>query len=89
MQECNSSVDDDYTSEQQGSEHLDSTFGDTLSGSLEVIPDAVVQPQTLQQEFALINVNIPNVTVEQVRWFYTDTKRRRMHARTHAQLTLC
>ena len=29
-------------------------------------PDLAAQPQTLQQEFALINVNIPNVTVEQV-----------------------
>ena len=27
-----------------------------------------VQPHTLQQEFALINVNIPNVIVEQVKW---------------------
>lgn len=29
-------------------------------------PDLAAQPQTLQQEFALINVNIPNVTVEQL-----------------------
>lgn len=31
-----------------------------------MIPDMAVQPHTLQQEFALINVNIPNVIVEQV-----------------------
>ncbi|KAL9975896.1 hypothetical protein ACROYT_G013114 [Oculina patagonica] len=34
--------------------------------SAEVIPDLAVQPHTLQQEFALINVNIPNVIVEQM-----------------------
>ena len=34
--------------------------------SVDVIPDMAVQPHTLQQEFALINVNIPNVIVEQV-----------------------
>jgi len=34
--------------------------------SADVIPDIAVQPHTLQQEFALINVNIPNVIVEQV-----------------------
>lgn len=33
-----------------------------------MIPDMAVQPHTLQQEFALINVNIPNVIVEQVKW---------------------
>jgi len=39
-----------------------------IIGSAEVIPDMAVQPHTLQQEFALINVNIPNVIVEQVKW---------------------
>ena len=39
-----------------------------IIGSAEVIPDVAVQPHTLQQEFALINVNIPNVIVEQVKW---------------------
>lgn len=34
--------------------------------SVDVIPDMAVQPHTLQQEFALINVNIPNVIVEQM-----------------------
>lgn len=38
-----------------------------IIGSAEVIPDLAVQPHTLQQEFALINVNIPNVIVEQVK----------------------
>lgn len=38
-----------------------------IIGSAEVIPDVAVQPHTLQQEFALINVNIPNVIVEQVK----------------------
>lgn len=38
-----------------------------IIGSAEVIPDIAVQPHTLQQEFALINVNIPNVIVEQVK----------------------
>ena len=37
--------------------------------SADVVPDTAVQPHTLQQEFALINVNIPNVTVEQVNDF--------------------
>ena len=40
------------------------------SGGDEVFTDGSVpfsmQPQTLQQEFALINKNIPNVIVEQV-----------------------
>ena len=31
-------------------------------------PDLAAQPQTLLQEFSLINVNIPNVYVEQVKW---------------------
>lgn len=39
-----------------------------IIGSADVIPDMAVQPHTLQQEFALINVNIPNVIVEQVKW---------------------
>ena len=46
-----------------------------IIGSAEVIPDMAVQPHTLQQEFALINVNIPNVIVEQVKWnrpFYSS-----------------
>ena len=38
--------------------------------SADVIPNIAVQPHTLQQEFALINVNIPNVIVEQVNAFF-------------------
>ncbi|CAH3138838.1 unnamed protein product [Porites lobata] len=34
--------------------------------SADVLPNIAVQPHTLQQEFALINVNIPNVIVEQM-----------------------
>ena len=48
-------------------DELDKTLADAfVIGSAEVIPDLAVQPHTLQQEFALINVNIPNVIVEQV-----------------------
>ena len=38
--------------------------------SADVLPNIAVQPHTLQQEFALINVNIPNVIVEQVNAFF-------------------
>ncbi|XP_031559913.1 GATOR complex protein WDR59-like [Actinia tenebrosa] len=42
--------------------------GNQMNGSFEVIKDkrSSSTPQTLQQEFALINVNIPNVIVEQM-----------------------
>ncbi|PFX34828.1 WD repeat-containing protein 59 [Stylophora pistillata] len=37
-----------------------------IIGSADVIPVMAAQPHTLQQEFALINVNYPNVIVEQM-----------------------
>ena len=47
----------------------DETESETvIIDSLEIFPDLAAQPHTLQQEFALINVNIPNVIVEQVKW---------------------
>ena len=39
--------------------------------SADAFPNIAVQPHTLQQEFALINVNIPNVLVEQVNDFFS------------------
>ena len=49
-------------------ELLESALSESvIIDSADVIPDLALQPHTLQQEFALINVNIPNVIVEQVK----------------------
>lgn len=48
-------------------ELLESAISESvIIDSADVIPDLALQPHTLQQEFALINVNIPNVIVEQM-----------------------
>ena len=49
-------------------ELIESAISDSvIIDSPQIFPDLAAQPHTLQQEFALINVNIPNVIVEQVR----------------------
>ena len=67
LQACSGADHEGYRLEKRSSESADSTFGEGAAGSLEATADMAAQPQTLQQEFTLINVNIPNVTVEQVR----------------------
>lgn len=34
-------------------------------------PTTPAQPQNLQQEFSLVNLNIPNLTIDEVSWFLT------------------
>ena len=75
LQACSGDVPDNFPSQSTSDTGLsirDDLLESVLSesviiGSAEVIPDIAVQPHTLQQEFALINVNIPNVIVEQVK----------------------
>lgn len=48
-------------------ELIESAISDSvIIDSPQIFPDLAAQPHTLQQEFALINVNIPNVIVEQM-----------------------
>lgn len=64
FQACSDNPQNEHTEMSSSVESLSSRPG---SGSSENINDKRLSlPQTLQQEFALINVNIPNVTVEQV-----------------------
>lgn len=76
LQACSGDVPDNFPSQTGTSDTglsirddlLESVLSESvIIGSAEVIPDIAVQPHTLQQEFALINVNIPNVIVEQVK----------------------
>ena len=54
--------------------------------SADVLPNIAVQPHTLQQEFALINVNIPNVIVEQVNAFFFSLTVYLSHCQTYQRL---
>ena len=54
--------------------------------SADVLPNIAVQPHTLQQEFALINVNIPNVIVEQVNAFFFSLPVYLSHCQTYRRL---
>jgi len=67
QQACSDNPQSDHTEISSSAEALSS--GSPNIGSFEKLGERRLSlsiPQTLQQEFALINVNIPNVTVEQV-----------------------
>ena len=76
LQACSGDVTDSFpsqttseTSLAKREDLLEAALSDSvIISSAEVISDLAVQPHTLQQEFALINVNIPNVIVEQVKY---------------------
>ena len=78
LQACSGDATDNFPSRNTSETTLaisDDLMESVLSESViidsaDVVPSVAVQPHTLQQEFALINVNIPNVIVEQVNAFF-------------------